>query len=123
MAQPILRLHPHGLDISKVPAKMKARTHFAHRIDMLDAAGEIQEHLAGVEDYILAEGVWREAISGWPNAHIVLRQSARVVPDQQAYNALRLLLARKLRRLLASLLVPDPPQPLRGRSAPRAPRR
>jgi hypothetical protein len=28
---------------------MKTRTHFAHRIDMLDAAGEIQEHLAGVE--------------------------------------------------------------------------
>jgi hypothetical protein len=23
--------------------------HFAHRIDMLDAAGEIQEHLAAVE--------------------------------------------------------------------------
>ena len=30
---------------------MKTRTHFAHRIDILDAAGEIQEHLAGVEDY------------------------------------------------------------------------
>jgi hypothetical protein len=29
---------------------MKTRTNFAHRIDMLDAAGEIQEHLAGVED-------------------------------------------------------------------------
>jgi len=34
---------------------VKTRTHFAHRIDMLDAAGEVQEHLAGVEDYILAE--------------------------------------------------------------------
>jgi hypothetical protein len=33
-------------------------THFAHSIDMLDAAGEIQEHLAGVEDYLLAEAVW-----------------------------------------------------------------
>jgi hypothetical protein len=31
---------------------MKTRTHFAHRIDMLDAVGEVQEHLAGVEDYI-----------------------------------------------------------------------
>jgi len=30
-------------------ALMKTRTHFAHSIDMLDAAGEIQEHLAGVE--------------------------------------------------------------------------
>ena len=26
---------------------------------MLDAAGELQEHLAGVEDYVLAEAVWR----------------------------------------------------------------
>jgi len=33
------------------PSEMKTRTHFAHRIDMLDAPGEIQEHLAGVEDY------------------------------------------------------------------------
>jgi hypothetical protein len=41
---------------------MKTRTHFVHRIDMLDAAGEIQEHLAGVEDYILAEAVWRAGI-------------------------------------------------------------
>jgi hypothetical protein len=39
-------------------AEMKSRTHFAHRIDMLDAAGEIQEHLAGVEDYILATTYW-----------------------------------------------------------------
>ena len=36
------------------------------------------------------------------------------VPDQQAQNALRLLLARKLRTLLASLLIPHPPQPFRG---------
>ena len=47
---------------------MKTRTYFAHRIDMLDAAGELQEHLAGVEDYILAEAVWREAIARWPGA-------------------------------------------------------
>jgi hypothetical protein len=30
---------------------MKTRTHFSHRIDMLDDDGEILEHLAGVEDY------------------------------------------------------------------------
>jgi hypothetical protein len=52
---------------------MKTRTHSAHRIDMLDAAGEIQEHLAGVEDYIL-EAVWREAIARWPGATIILHQ-------------------------------------------------
>jgi hypothetical protein len=32
-----------------------------HDGHVLDAAGEIQEHLAGVEDYILAEAVWCEA--------------------------------------------------------------
>jgi hypothetical protein len=62
---------------------MKTRTHFAHSIDMLDAAGEIQEHLAGVEDYILAEAVWREAIARWPKATIILRQGARVVHDSR----------------------------------------
>jgi hypothetical protein len=30
---------------------------------MLNASGEIPEHLAGIEDYILAEAVWREAIA------------------------------------------------------------
>jgi hypothetical protein len=44
---------------------------------MLDAAGEIQEHLAGVEDYIFAEAAWRMAIARWPDAHIILRQGAR----------------------------------------------
>jgi hypothetical protein len=62
---------------------MKTRTLFAHRIEMLDAAGEIQEHLAGVEDYILAEAVWREAIARWPGATIILRQGARVVHDSR----------------------------------------
>lgn len=62
---------------------MKTRTHFAHRIDMLDAAGEIQEHLAGVEDYILAEAVWREATARWPGATIILRQGARIVQDSR----------------------------------------
>jgi hypothetical protein len=44
-------------DANEPPCEMKTRTHFAHRIDMLDAAGEIQEHLTGVEDYLLAEAV------------------------------------------------------------------
>jgi hypothetical protein len=50
---------------------------------MLDAAREIQEHLAGVEDYILAEALWREAIERWPDATIILRQGARVVHDSR----------------------------------------
>ena len=62
---------------------MKTRTHFAHRIDKLDEAGEILEHLAGVEDYMLAEAVRREAIARWPKATIILRQGARVVHDSR----------------------------------------
>ena len=62
---------------------MKTRTHFAHRIDMLDAAGEVQEHLAGVEDYILAEAAWREAIARWRARPSFLRQGARVVHDSR----------------------------------------
>jgi hypothetical protein len=62
---------------------MKTRTHFAHRIEMLDAAGEVQEHPAGVEDYMLAEAVWREAIAQWLGAPIILRQGARVVHDSR----------------------------------------
>ncbi len=42
---------------------------------MLDAAGEVQEHLAGVEDYMLVEAVWREAIARWPGAPIILRRA------------------------------------------------
>jgi hypothetical protein len=47
---------------------MKTRTYFAHRIDMPDAAGETQEHLADVKDYELAEATWRAAIVRWPKA-------------------------------------------------------
>ena len=61
---------------------MKTRTHFAQRIDTLDAAGEVQEH-TGVEDYLLAEAVWREAIARWLGAAIILRQGARVVHDSR----------------------------------------
>jgi hypothetical protein len=62
---------------------VKTRTHFAHSIDMLDAAGEIPEHLAGVEDYTLAEAVWHEAIARWPAARIMLCHGARVVHDSR----------------------------------------
>jgi hypothetical protein len=62
---------------------MKTRTHFAHRIDMLDAGGEIQEHLAGVEEYEVAEATWQAAIARWPKAAIILRQGARVVRDSR----------------------------------------
>jgi hypothetical protein len=42
---------------------------------MLGPAGKGLAHLAGVEDYELAEAAWREAIARWPKAVIVLRQA------------------------------------------------
>jgi hypothetical protein len=47
-------------------AAMKTRTDFAHRIDKLNKAGEILEHVAGVEDFGLAEAVYRAARKHWP---------------------------------------------------------
>jgi hypothetical protein len=56
-------------DWGKERRQMKTRTHFAHRIDMLDDQGEILEHLASVEL--------------WPKSPIMLRQGARVVLDSR----------------------------------------
>jgi hypothetical protein len=49
--------------------QVKTGTHFAHRIDMLDAAGEVTK----------SKAVWREAIARRLEATIILRQGARVV--------------------------------------------
>jgi hypothetical protein len=63
---------------------MKTRTHFAHRIDAWDDAGEnIVEHLAGVEDYAVAEATHQAAVRRWPKAVITLRQGARVIQDSR----------------------------------------
>jgi hypothetical protein len=62
---------------------MKPRTHFKHSIDQLDSAGEITETIGAVDDYELAEVLWRAAIERWPDAPIILRQGARVVRDSR----------------------------------------
>jgi hypothetical protein len=62
---------------------MKTRTHFAYRIDVLNKAGELQEHLAGIEDYLLVETVWLEAVKRWPKETILLRHGTRVVYDSR----------------------------------------
>jgi hypothetical protein len=43
---------------------MKPRTHFRHTIDRLDAAGEIVETIAGVDDFEIAETTWLAALRG-----------------------------------------------------------
>ena len=52
---------------------MKNRIHFKHRLDMIDAQGEIIEHLAGVDDFELADALYEAALKRWPKANILLR--------------------------------------------------
>ncbi len=53
---------------------MKNRTNFKHRIEMLDDQSELLEHLAGVDDFALAEATWMAAIKRWPKAVIMAMQ-------------------------------------------------
>jgi hypothetical protein len=53
------------------------------RLNQLGSAGEITETIAAVDDYELAEVMWRAAIERWPNATIILRQGVRVVHDSR----------------------------------------
>jgi hypothetical protein len=59
---------------------MKTKTHFAFRVDIWDDTGDsIVEHVAGVDDFEVAEATYRAAVARWPLARITLRQGARVV--------------------------------------------
>jgi hypothetical protein len=61
---------------------MKTRTHFTFRIDRWDDTGAaIVEHVAGVEDWEVAEAAYAAAVKRWPGARIMLRQGARVIHD------------------------------------------
>ena len=46
-----------------------------------DVGGSIVEHVAGVDDFEVAEATYRAAVARWPMARIMLRQGARVVHD------------------------------------------
>ena len=64
---------------------MKTKTHFAFRIDIWDDTGDsIVEHVAGVDDFEVAEATYRAAVARWPTARIRLRQGARVVHESAA---------------------------------------
>ena len=57
------------------------RTHFKHSIERVDRNGEIADHLAGVEDFMLAKATYDAAVKRWPKTRIRLRQEARIVED------------------------------------------
>jgi hypothetical protein len=49
-------------------------------VDIWDDTGNsIVEHVAGVDDFEVAEATYRAAVARWPAARITLRQGARVV--------------------------------------------
>jgi hypothetical protein len=54
-----------------------------HAETMLDREGEFVEHLAGVEDSLLADATYEAALRRWPKVAIILRQGARVIRDSR----------------------------------------
>jgi hypothetical protein len=63
---------------------VKTKTHFAFRVDIWDDTGDsIVEHIAGVDDFEVAEATRRAAVTRWPAARITLRQGARVIEDSR----------------------------------------
>jgi hypothetical protein len=49
-------------------------------VDIWDAIGNsIVEHVAGVNDFEVAEAAYRAAVARWPRARITLLQGIRVV--------------------------------------------
>ena len=51
---------------------MKTKTHFAFRVDIWDAAGDsIVEHVAGVDDFEVAEATYRQWCAGQVQACLV----------------------------------------------------
>ena len=57
---------------------------FAHRIDMCDSnSGDVIEHLAYIDDYLLAIATYRAARQRWPDAYIELWQGERIIADSR----------------------------------------
>ena len=57
------------------------RIHFKHSVEVIDDYGDITDHLAGVEDFLLAKATYEAAKRRWPKARIRLCQEARIVED------------------------------------------
>src|SRR5512133_689574 len=67
---------------------VKTKTHFAFRVDIWDDTGDsIIEHVAGVDDFEVAEATYRAAVARWLRARITLRQGARVIEDSPSAGA------------------------------------
>ena len=57
-------------------------TNFTYRIDRWDTHGrDIIQHIANVEDLVLAMAAYEAARKHWPGEPITLREGARVIKD------------------------------------------
>ena len=52
------------------------RSRFQHSIELVDESGEIADHLAGVEDFMLAKATYDAAVRRWPKSRTRLCQEA-----------------------------------------------
>jgi hypothetical protein len=53
-----------------------------NRVDIWDDTGDsIVEHVAGVDDFEVAETTYRAAVARWPAARITLRQGIRALDE------------------------------------------
>ena len=65
-------------------ADKTTRTYFPFRVDIwTDDGASVLEHLAGVENLIVARGAYRAACERWPHAAITLRKGASTVEDSR----------------------------------------
>ena len=64
---------------------MITRAHFAFRIDRWDQLGDnILDHVAGIEDFQVAQATFEAACKGWPGETITsLRQGDRIIDDSR----------------------------------------
>ena len=62
---------------------MKTKTHFAFRLDIWiwdDIGDSIVEHVAGVDDFEVAEATYRAAVARWPAARTPKRRDVPIAP-------------------------------------------
>jgi hypothetical protein len=64
---------------------MKTKTHLAcASTSGTTRAATSFEHVAGVDDFEMAEATYRAAVARWPEARITVRQRARIVHESYA---------------------------------------
>jgi hypothetical protein len=57
------------------------RSHFKHSVELVDCNGEVADHLAGIEDFMLVKATYDAAVRRWPKERIRLCQAARILED------------------------------------------